>query len=770
MSERSLQISSANLPKAKAAFKGLGLSQEQFAAQLGITRKTLSNFLNGKPSDRMLFVQLCEKLKLDWQALVVDNEQSDDSDIDALVQKVRSRLSQKIERNYGKITLLNTKSRAIDQLYVEVYLLDKLPSKINWDESDWLKDYEPERDRLAIAERGNRETGITVVTKQGFERLVLLGRPGYGKTTFLRHLTLLCSRGLFRPSCIPVLMELRDLDDENLDLSQWIHAELGCVTPTDTETLLNQGRVLLLLDGLDEVPSEWQAKFQNKLRSFFRRNPMLPVIVTCRTQTTEFIPNGFECVEMAEFNPEQVKKFVEQWFDAKVSAEGANQSQRFLATLADNKSVAELMQTPLLLSLACQIFTDRGQLPTKRIELYEQGVDLLLNRWDDKRPGYGTIRRHCDSEVYKALTLEQRKDLLSYLAFEKFTHPQTLSNGKLNFILYKQAEIESLIAKKLNGLLDECRNLPALIEAQHGLLVARTYKTWSFSHLTFQEYFAAREIVTNGDYDRLIPHMAEPRWREVFLLTVGMMRKADVLLQSMKQGIDNLSAQDAKLQEFLVWLVEKSCSVGLSYSPVAIRAFYFACEFALAPDLSRVLDQTFCRAFYLDLDLDLDLDRTLYRNLDLARDFALQRIFYFEFGPNRDLHLEHVRKPDLNLARARALTRSSNPELYSKLKQLKIQLPDSSSKHLESTKHYLESTKHWWQKEGKGWCEELRTVMIDYRNIGHNWQLSKEQKQLLQQYYEANKLLVDCLNNARFVSPEVRQEIEDTLLLPIAEI
>jgi predicted NACHT family NTPase len=60
--------------------------------------------------------------------------------------------------------------------------------------------------------------------------------------------------------------------------------------------------------------------------------------------------------------------------------------------------------------------------------------------------------------------------------------------------------------------------------------------------------------------------------------------------------------------------------------------------------------------------------------------------------------------------------------------------------------------------------------MIEHRNIGHNWQFSKQQKELLQQYYYANLLLVDCLNNNSDVIPAVRSHIEETLLLPIAEI
>lgn len=57
--------------------------------------------------------------------------------------------------------------------------------------------------------------------------------------------------------------------------------------------------------------------------------------------------------------------------------------------------------------------------------------------------------------------------------------------------------------------------------------------------------------------------------------------------------------------------------------------------------------------------------------------------------------------------------------------------------------------------------------MIEYHNIGHDWQFSNTQVSLLQQYYDANKLLVDCLNSDCYVSQSVRQEIEDTLLLTI---
>ena len=60
--------------------------------------------------------------------------------------------------------------------------------------------------------------------------------------------------------------------------------------------------------------------------------------------------------------------------------------------------------------------------------------------------------------------------------------------------------------------------------------------------------------------------------------------------------------------------------------------------------------------------------------------------------------------------------------------------------------------------------------MIKHRNIGHDWQFSDKQKEKLQQYYDANKFLVECLDSDSYVTREVREEIEETLLLPMAEI
>jgi predicted NACHT family NTPase len=228
------------------------------------------------------------------------------------------------------------------------------------------------------------------------------------------------------------------------------------------------------------------------------------------------------------------------------------------------------------------------------------------------------------------------------------------------------------------------------------------------------------------------------------------MQKADYLLRLMKQQTDALVATDEKLQQLLTWVSKKSSSVAVPYKPVAVRAFYFArvrahvlnLPRADSSDFGRVFDGAFALVF--DLELDRELDRTLAFTSGRPYDIAhfLDHILAFTSGGSRAL--------------AHTLGKA--------LQHLRVQLP--ASNRYSDIYWFMK----WWQANGQAWTEELRAVMIKHRNIGHDWQFSEQQKELLEQYFNANLLLVDCLNSDSNVSSTVRSHIEETLLLPIAEI
>lgn len=238
---------------------------------------------------------------------------------------------------------------------------------------------------------------------------------------------------------------------------------------------------------------------------------------------------------------------------------------------------------------------------------------------------------------------------------------------------------------------------------------------------------------------------------QFFLLNVCILMYAEYLLRLMKQQIDSLIAQDQQLQAFLTWVSQKSRAVRTSYRSVTVRAFYF--DLALTRALGRVGGT---------LDLALAFNRTLTCNLErqLALDLTLDRALGFEQVV--ELSRDPAKVLDCVLERVLARTSVLEPRLERCLRILKTQMLHFGRDENEF--------KLQWSVHGKVWIEQLRSVTLSDRNIGHNWQLSHQQMEAIKQYYDANCLLVACLNSDPYITQKVRAEIEKSLLLPIAEI
>ena len=255
------------------------------------------------------------------------------------------------------------------------------------------------------------------------------------------------------------------------------------------------------------------------------------------------------------------------------------------------------------------------------------------------------------------------------------------------------------------------------------------------------------------------------------------MQKADYLLRLMKQRTDALVATDEKLQRFLMWVNEKSLSVELPYKLAAVRAFYFAV--VVARDMAGTQTRALSGSRDIARALNLNINHT--PNFDIIVDLNLGRIFARAHALTYTLDDAFASHRDFDFSRpfAYILKLKLDLEFEQALQQLKTQLPDpfdAPGQELPLLRTQVpelydeEIFKQWWQANGQAWLMQLREVMISYRNIGHDWHFSYQQMKGLRQYYDANKLLVDCLNRADDVTPAMRSHIEETLLLPIAEI
>lgn len=701
---------------------------------------------------------------------------SPENDIDELVQRVRSHSYRhdKIQEQCGHLRILDVNSRVgIDDIYIHVNVLEKLPSTRQLELSDF-QNFNPaidNFDRLGLGKvREPQVPGLEAVTR--YSKLMVLGKPGAGKTTFLKFLAIQCNQGEFQGDRIPIFIELKAFARKRIgdfSLLNYINQELTIcdISHQQLEKLLYEGRFFILLDGLDEVKADVGDEVLTEVCTFSSKYFKNQFVITCRIAAqlaNQRDSLNFDNVEVADFTYEQIEAFAKKWFvevGRNSNEQGEAKANQFIENLhlPENEQIRELAVTPILLNLACLFFQEKSEFPSNRSKLYEQGLDILLERWDESRG----IQR---DEAYRNLSLEDKKEMLSQVAFIMFERGD---------YFFEQDTIQKIIADYLRTLPDAQTEPKALkrnskavlksVEAQHGLLVERSREIYSFSHLTFQEYFTAKNFVDSYNWQNLVKYIAEPRWSEVFLLAAGMMKPADELLRLMKKQVDEFIASDERLQEFLYWMFQKFRSLSPPYEPLAYRRayyldmrFYNSLEFTpysmhevvQAFNFSRALNPAFDQTFNQSLEPEQAVHQTLEVNLDF--------LINLSFDSDQIRSLEQADLLNCFRDQIRDIGYSQVPEKLQSLQQLENQLPDTD-------------LTGWLTANGQAWTENLRTTsLVGSWNISQGWQFSKEQDKALKQYHYANNLLVACLNSSCNVSPELHQEIEDTLLLPIAEI
>ena len=381
----------------------------------------------------------------------------------------------------------------LNDIYTKVNILERITGRRRKPISELLLECKSEDfDRFGLSSiTEERVPGLDAVKK--YAKLIILGKPGGGKTTFLKHLALQCIKGNILDKLVPIFITLKDFAESanEASLLEYINqqfVEYG-VTDAQIAILILSNRVLFLLDGLDEVQEKDTLRVLKEIRELSDQFNDNHFVITCRIAAKEYTLENFTEVEVTDFDEEQIQTFVTKWFEAKDS----NLYQQFIQQLKEKEPIKELASNPLLLTLLCLEFEDAGDFPSDRPELYRRATNTLLRKWDAKRGIHRDI-------VYHQLSVQRKENLLSHIALTTFEKGD---------YFFKQRQVEQYIADYIQNLTEEKADEQTLqldseavlksIEAQHGLLVERARGVYSFSHLTFQEYFTARSIVNSAN-------------------------------------------------------------------------------------------------------------------------------------------------------------------------------------------------------------------------------------------------------------------------------
>lgn len=405
----------------------------------------------------------------------------------------------------------------------------------------------------------NQSTSSNVERKDALEllketnRLFLLGKPGSGKTTFLKNVALQAFSQA--PYKIPIFVDFRSLADSKLSIFDFIVHSFDITKlpflKTYIEQILETGNAVLLFDGLDEVSQVNRERIDVAINveRFATLYNSCQYVITSRVAAVEYVFDQFTYAEIAEFNGSQIGYFVKNWF-----LDDERKSELFLSQLyqAENKGLLELAQTPLLLTMLCLTFQETLTFPQRRAELFEEAIDALLRRWDSSR----NIQR---DQIYKQLSLRHKMRLFSVIAAETFER---------GVYYIPQSELESIIIRYLAaipGFEDigdiDSSNILRSIEAQHGILVERAQRVYSFATLSFHEYFTARYIAERERTDVLntlvVNHLGDPRWHEVFLLTVSLLDNADDFLNFLLHQLEGSIEKESNIRKYWLWISER---------------------------------------------------------------------------------------------------------------------------------------------------------------------------------------------------------------------
>ncbi|NEQ09956.1 MAG: NACHT domain-containing protein [Moorea sp. SIO4E2] len=472
------------------------------------------------------------------------------------------------------------KSEKLAQIFVMPDVVEDVSTAGAW-ERDLLAAGSGETSEIALLAKttGRKLLAEQLLSQSQSRRVVILGAPGSGKTTLMSYFAVMLAQqnpeilGLDADTdWLPILIRMRDfainLDKSLIDYARVFAENTMSVKPLPVgffEHWLSDGRALILLDGLDEVPEEAKRndvvrRIENFLGQFDRNR----AIITSRPagyRRDFFHTEEFPHYQIEPFDDQKISAFIDNWYNSRFQdqAEAERRKHSLRKALDDNDRIKLLARNPLLLTIIALIHRYQAILPKERFELYNCAVKTLLTSWDANKE----ISSH---GIFKYLDLYDLRRLMELLAY--WIHTQGNVGNNEGGTLINQDELIDQLSQQIKTLKqvqlyqaeEEAEAFVTLIRDRTGLLNEQGQNCYAFVHKTFQEYLCAEEIDyqadNEGDFEIVLSqireHLHDSHWREVLLLLIAQ-QKPKKAARAIRAVLNNTSNYEQWLHRDLLF-------------------------------------------------------------------------------------------------------------------------------------------------------------------------------------------------------------------------